>query len=280
MPFGFIKDLNSPNVVFNSDYQWYGETKQGVNQYIEILKKNSIDIMLKPQIWIAGGKYTGALKMKTEEEWQVLESSYLSFILTYAKIAEDAQVPIFCIGTELEKFVVNRPNYWKKLIAEVKKVYKGKLTYAANWDEYKRVSFWEQLDYIGVDAYFPISLKKTPSVKELQRGWQRWKNEIGVLSITKSKPVLFTEFGYRSIAYTANEPWKSDKNNKKPNFEAQVNATEAVFKEFWKEQWFAGGYIWKWFIDYENSGGEFDNRFTPQNKPVENTIRSYFKEYK
>jgi hypothetical protein len=37
---------------------------------------------------------------------------------------------------------MNRPKYWQELILEIRKVYKGKLTYAANWDEFKRVPFW------------------------------------------------------------------------------------------------------------------------------------------
>ena len=60
-------------------------------------------------------------------------------------MAEEEKVDIFCIGTELEKFIEHRPAYWRELIAEVRKVYKGKLTYAANWDEYKRVPFWDAL---------------------------------------------------------------------------------------------------------------------------------------
>jgi hypothetical protein len=60
------------------------------------------------------------------------------------------------------------------------------------------------------------------------------------------------------------------------NMDAQLNATCALFDEFWKEDWFAGGFIWKWFHNYEESGGENDNQFTPQNKPVEEMIRTYY----
>ncbi|MBO0590692.1 glycoside hydrolase [Cellulophaga sp. E16_2] len=277
MPFGFIRDLSSPEVKFNTDKQWFGETKSGAKQYIEMLHKNKIEVMLKPQIWIWRGEFTGNLKMNSEEEWQTLEQSYSDFILTYAQLAQEANVEILCIGTELEQFVVNRPNYWSKLILEIKEVYKGKLTYAANWDEYAKVPFWKALDYIGVDAYFPLSEEKLPSVAALRKGWKKWKPAMKELSIAVDRPILFTEYGYRSMDYTAKKPWLVDRNDENVNLEAQVNATEAIIQEFWSEDWFAGGYVWKWFIDHKQSGGGNDNRFTPQNKPAEETLRQLYK---
>ena len=157
MPFGFIKEINSPEIIFNTKRQWFGETKKGGMQYIKLLHKNGIRTMVKPQIWIWKGEFTGTLKMASEEDWKILEKSYENFIITYAEMAEETKSELFCIGTELEQFVLMRPDFWKGLIAKVRLVYSGKLTYAANWDEYPRVPFWQDLDYIGIDAYFPLS---------------------------------------------------------------------------------------------------------------------------
>lgn len=277
MPFGFIRDINSPEIIHNTDRQWFGETKSGAKQYIELLQKNGVEIMIKPQIWIWKGVFTGTLKMDSEEHWKQLEASYDDFIMTYARLAEETKVPILCIGTELEQFVKNRPDYWKRLIKKIRGVYKGKLTYAANWDEYPRTTFWEDLDYIGIDAYFPLSDEKTPSVEQLKKGWQPWKEKIAALSKTKDRPVLFTEFGYRSMDFTAKKPWLVDRNDENVNLEAQVNAKKAIFAEFWTEDWFAGGYVWKWFINHAKSGGDKDNRFTPQNKPAQQVITDVYK---
>lgn len=120
-------------------------------------------------------------------------------------------------------------------------MYNGKLTYAANWDEYSRTTFWEDLDYIGIDAYFPLSEEKTPTVEQLREGWQRWKTTISDVSKAMNKPVIFTEFGYRSMDFTAKKPWLVDRNDEKVNLEGQVNAKKAIFSEFWTEDWFAGG---------------------------------------
>src|SRR5690606_17243518 len=45
MPFGFIRELSHPEINFNSERQWFGETDKGVRQYIETLQKNHMKIM-------------------------------------------------------------------------------------------------------------------------------------------------------------------------------------------------------------------------------------------
>ncbi len=276
MPFGFIRSLNNPEIIYNTERQWFGETRDGALQYIEILHKNKIRVMLKPQIWIWRGEFTGYLKMESEEKWKELEESYSKFILEYASLAQSANVEIFCIGTELEQFIVHRPKYWSELISKIKKVYKGKLTYAANWDEYKRVPFWEQLDYIGVDAYFPISESATPAISEARNGWQRWKQELKAVSEINNRKILFTEYGYRSVDHSGKEPWQTSREEQKVNLDAQANLLTALYEEIWSESWFAGGYIWKWFIEHDRAGGEDNDRFTPQNKPAGLVVQYYY----
>lgn len=276
MPFGFIKELASPKVQYNSKRQWFGETKKGLEHYALEFQKNKVRVMVKPQIWVWKGEYTGFIEMKTEENWIILENSYEKFILDYAMIASKINADLLCIGTELEKFVASRPRYWKQLIVKIKKIYKGKLTYAANWDEFKRVPFWNQLDYIGIDAYFPLSDKKTPTVSEFENGWIPHKNEIKRIQKKFAKPVVFTEYGYRSVDFTGHKPWESKRVKGNVNLVAQKNATQAIYNQFWNEDWFAGGFIWKWFHNHNNVGGENNNRFTPQNKPTEKLIKKLY----
>lgn len=276
MPYGFIRDLSDPEIIFDTDRQWFGETKNGAKQYIMELHKNGIKVMLKPHIWIWHGQFTGDMAMATEDDWKKLEQSYTDYVMLYAHLAEEAEVDILCIGTELEEFIKHRPQYWMQLIKKVRAVYKGKLTYAANWDEYPRTPFWRELDFIGIDAYFPLSDKEHPSMEEMHSGWQKWKEPMEAFSQTLQKPVLFTEFGYRSMDYSAHKPWLVDQNETEVNLDLQSEALRVTFEEFWQEDWFAGGFVWKWFINHQEVGGVENNRFTPQNKPAEETIRSYY----
>lgn len=278
MPFGFIRNVASPEIIHNTDRQWFGETEKGMLQYAKFFQDEKISIMVKPHIWISHGEFTGHLAMKNEIEWQQLEKSYESFILTYAKAAQVLNAEILCIGTELEQFVVNRPYFWEQLIAKIRAVYKGKLTYAANWDEFSRVPFWHLLDYIGVDAYFPVSDKKTPTVTDYEIGWKEPKNSIMAVQKKYNKPILFTEFGYRSTDYAGLKPWDSSSGKNTVNLIAQTNGLQALYNQFWKEDWFAGGFIWKWFYEHTKVGGMENDRFTPQNKPAEKLIEKLYKQ--
>lgn len=276
MPFGFIRNLEHPEIIYNTDRQWFGETRAGAKQYIEELYKKNIKIMIKPQIWVWRGEFTGLIEMKSEENWKALENTYSKFILEYAELAEEMQVEIFCIGTELEKFIDKRPQFWFSLIEKIRKTYKGKLTYAANWNEFDRTPFWSKLDYIGIDAYFPVGQSKTPTLKECLKGWKKHKQNIKDSFKKYDKPILFTEYGYRSVDYSGKEPWKSDRSMNQVNLEAQTNTTQALYETFWKEDWFAGGFIWKWFHSHDEVGGLNNHMFTPQNKPVEAIIKQNY----
>ncbi|RFN58877.1 glycoside hydrolase family 113 [Marixanthomonas ophiurae] len=279
MPFGFIESLDHPELLYSTDRQWYGETIEGTKQYINKLQQNDINVMLKPQIWIRKGEFTGHLAMSSEKDWEILETSYRNFILDFARLAEETNVPILCIGTELEQFIMRRPTFWNQLISEIKRFYNGKLTYAANWDEYTKVPFWNQLDFIGVDAYFPISEEKTPTLQEAKKGWQKWKNEMKTVSEKHNKKILFTEYGYRNTDFSGKEPWHSGREQKSINHDNQGTLLTALFEEVWQEPWMAGGFLWKWFIDHDKSGGGLNNQFTVQNKPSQLVVQYFYSIY-
>lgn len=280
MPYGFLRSAQSTQIIYNTPRQWFGEREDGVRQYIRELKKNRIRVMVKPHIWIARGTFTGDLEMTTESDWQALEASYLDYVLFYAQLAEEEKAELFCIGTELHRFAQARPEFFRRMIARVREVYKGKLTYAENWDQFQKITFWDDLDLIGVDAYFPLSLQKTPEVNELMNEWDRHKEELEACAYRFGKPILFTEYGYRSTDYNTREPWDSSRSKEGVNLQAQVNALRAMAGVIWKEDWFAGGFLWKWFPFHERAGGEDDNRFTVQNKPAEAVIRELYKNKK
>lgn len=280
MPFGFIRNTADPEVYFNSERQWFGETLEGVRQYTDVLQQQKVQIMIKPQIWIWRGEYTGTLEMTSEADWMRLEASYQDFIMSYARLAQILEVPVFCIGTELDRFVQARPEYWNGLIDSIRTIYDGSLTYAANWDEYKRVPFWDRLDYIGVDAYFPITDQSTPDLDAALMGWQPWLLELESVSTTHDRPILFTEYGYRSLDYAGKEPWQSTVLETGANLEAQTILLQALYESVWDQSWFAGGFIWKWFVNHQTSGGNDNNMFTPQNKPAQALIREQYGSYK
>jgi len=276
IPFAFLPELNSTEVKYNVSQQWWGETEEGIRTTSKLFANKKIKRMLKPQIWVLGGKFVGFIKMDNDSDWEKFEKSYKDFILFYAKIAEEEKIEMFSIGTEMKTMVLERPEFWEELITEVRSVYSGQITYAANWDSYKNPKFWKRLDFIGIDAYFPLSDKKTPSVQELEQAWIPIANDIKHTSKKEGKPIIFTEYGYRSVDYSALEPWEGNYNT--VNHEAQINTLKAVFNTFWKEEWFKGGFLWKWYDNHSTAGGVDNTRFTVQNKPAESVVSQWFLE--
>lgn len=279
IPYGFMRDLTSPEIFYNTERQWWGERHEGVDQTIDLFHADGVKVMLKPQIWIHRGEYTGHIALETNEQWQQLEDSYRKFILDYAQIAATKNIEMLCIATELDSFVKERPEYWTQLIAEIKTIYKGKLTYAANWDTYQEARFWSDLDYIGVDAYFPITDEKTPTLESINENWPQWKLEMSTLSRKHNKPILFTEYGYISADYAGKEPWKSAGPEQEVNEAAQKVLLQGLYENVWNESWMAGGFLWKHFPEQFYQGERrrgFERLFNVQKKEAAATVREAY----
>lgn len=276
IPYGFLRPQESI-VTFDHNRQWWGEGVTGSLKTIQIAQELGYKVMLKPHIWVLGQGWAGDFEPTSEGHWIKWENSYSDYILTFAQVADSMNVGLFCIGTEFRKTVVKRPQYWRKLISQVKSIYKGKITYAANWDNYQNVTFWDDLDFIGVDAYFPICQDKTPRQSTVTAGWKSVSENIERISSKYERPVIFTEYGYRSIDYTADGHWKYGHDTLGINFDAQANAYEGLYNAVWDESWFKGGFLWKWHLQTPRRKEELSKEFTPQDKPVMDVIKKYYK---
>src|SRR5207253_3061449 len=69
-----------------------------------------------------------------------------------AALAAEERASFFCVGSELA-WADGETASWKDLIARVRSVFPGKLAYSANWDDYEAVTFWEEIDLLGVTGY-------------------------------------------------------------------------------------------------------------------------------
>lgn len=274
-PYAFSRKDN-PKIVFNRSNQWWGEKVEGTIKTIEYAKDLGLKVMLKPHVWVMGDGWAGEFEAESEEKWKLWEASYTDYIMTFAEVADSMQVEMICIGTEYKKAVQQRPEFWVGLIAKIRKIYSGQVTYAANWDNYMNVTFWDKLDYIGIDAYFPVCNSTTPSPDELEGLWGETVSVLEKFSASQGKKILFTEYGYRSMDQCAGGNWDMDNQSVQPNMQAQQNALEGFYRVFWKKNWVQGGFLWKWFANYPNAGGMNDSHYTPQNKPAEDVIRKWY----
>jgi len=268
-PFGWMSGYDSPIVVLNNDRAWWGETDRGIRHTAQLAHASEVKNMLKPHIWLrrSGDKWRSDIEMKTREEWNQWFDSYKDWIIHYAKLAEECKIESLCIGTELYKTTSDHPDQWREIIKEIRKVYNGQLTYAANWyKELEEITFWDDLDYIGVQAYFPLSKRDSPSKKELLKSWSKHKKSLKRISEKFDKKIVFTEIGYKNTADAAREPWvwpQDAAHNISVSDDTQRLCYEALFESLWHEPWMGGTFIWKWFHSthkYHDFESQFKDR--------------------
>ncbi|MFD2587012.1 hypothetical protein ACFSQJ_08720 [Croceitalea marina] len=247
---------------------------------IKAMHKKGLHVQLKPHLWTFSG-WRANLSLASDAEWDTWFDSYENYMLYYARFAEHTGVELFCVGTELKTSIKKQPERWKKLIRKIRGIYSGKLTYAANWhDEYEYIDFWGDLDYIGIQAYFPLTKNKSPDLETIEKGWDRHIAKLEKLHLTYKKPILFTEVGYKSDVSATIKPWEWGSNfgilyNKKSDKTQQL-AFEALFKKLWRKDWFAGVYIWQWDHRSTEEGAAKNLDFSPRFKPAENVIAKWF----
>jgi len=284
--FGFQPEPGVPEIRHDPDVRWYSESDRGIRALARKADSLGMQVVLKPHIWVRGNSGESgphAIRFQTEAEWQQWEKHYRAFILHYARLSEEIGAPLFVIGTELAGSTRTRTDFWRGLIRDVRQVYSGKLTYAANWyDEYEHIRFWSELDFIGVQAYFPISTAENPTPEALRAGWIPHRRHLLEISRRASRPILFTEIGYRSVPGAAAEPWRWPTRDEvgaiHPDDSLQATLYQAFFESLWQEPAFAGAILWKFYPYRTDRPERWMLDFTPQNKAAEHVIGRWFRQ--
>lgn len=285
VPYGSQKDYDSPRVIYlrgdslanlRRDSAWKAQ--------IAVAHSAGFKVFLKPHIWMhqpTNGKWRSDIFPTNENNWQMWKKNYRAFILRYAQIAQERNVELFCIGTEFSRLSVEKAAFWRSLIKDVRNIYSGEITYAANWyNEYEEITFWDELDYIGIQAYFPLAKNNNPSTAQISKGWNKYFPKIATISNQFNRKILFTEMGYKSTADSAIEPWKwiaySPGANAPLSYETQANCYQSFFDSVWNKEWLAGVHIWQMRCDVKAGGNKDNPDFTPQGKPAEKIIAKGF----
>ena len=278
VPYAFV-DPARPRVAFDRERQFWGERTDGVAKTIEYARESGLAVLLKPHLWVRGQGWPGEFEPDTEEDWETFLSGYRDYILRFARVADSMDVEMMSVGTEVDLVALARPDYWRSLIEEVRAIYGGRLTYAANWDKYARIEFWDALDLVGVDAYFPLVADATPDMEALVEAWEPWSEELREVAVATGKPILFAEYGYRSVDGAAGRQWELPEGRRArgvpANYEAQSAAYEALFRVWWNRPWFAGGFAWKWYAG-SPAGDWIATDYSPQGKPAETVVASWY----
>jgi|GEM_PF-1829985 len=248
-----------------------------------------LKVMLIPFLDLYDGKWGGFVVPRDQELWW---GNYRDFVMHYARLAAANNVEQFSIGRELVRQSNNLANAprWHSLLAQVRGVYPGKITYQANWgkdwaEEFSKVTFWgdPNIDIIGVNGYFPIGDPENykngnPGLQSLVHGWQAHIKTLEQLQTRFKKPLLVSEVGYRSVDGAAIEPfahWREGGYNP----DEQALAYRAFFQAWQDVPWMAGVFWWEWKSN-PSSVSPNDKFYSSQNKPAEKVLAEMFGPYR
>ena len=232
-------------------------------------REREMSALLIPHLAYWGTKFSwrGEIKFETAAEWDRFFADYETWIVEMAKVAEAHGAHVFSVGleyTHAQKF----EERWRRIIAAVRAVYRGKVTYGANWNEYADVKFWDALDYIGVLAYFPLSTAPDPTAAQLASGWEKHTAKLARFSAEHGgKQVLFVEVGYNESARTAAEPWSFAMGGENATA-IQQRCIESALSLTGKHEWLAGMFFWKWFPELPDDDVENFRIQTPEIKAL------------
>lgn len=280
-PYGILFS-DSTGVEFNKDSIWECSSFKGLIKHINILHEQGYKVFLKPHLILKydkPGAWVGNLELGSKKNWKTFEDTYFKYIKCLADIADTTNVEMFSIGTEVGGYARKRKKHFRSLIDTVRSIYSGKLTYCANFDAYQKFPFWEEMDLIGIDAYFTVDDSPNTRIENCWAGWSPIRAKLKSLSERKGKPVFFAEFGYTSSDYCAYKAYGGH-GSTEVNLVAQANAYRAVFDVFWNKEWFAGGFSWFWLFDNDQPENYDNVSFSPQNKPAEDIISKLYHQYK
>lgn len=248
----------------------YGGTSSdlAILRHLDELKKRGYKIMFYPMVLVdqSHKPWRGRITASPSVVRNFFLSSdgYNNFIIHYAKLVKD-KVDAFIIGSEMIGLtkVKDKDNKFPAVDAlidlarQVKKIVgdKVKITYAADWSEYHHTDggwynldpLWacDYIDFIGIDAYFPLTNSTKPfyDEKRIMKGWESgegydyyysddkklkkkplnaayawknikywWENEHFNPDGSKTnwkpkqKKIWFTELGYPSVELASNQP--------------------------------------------------------------------------
>jgi hypothetical protein len=239
-------------------------------------RRTGLKSLLKPHVWLQQG-WPGSVEMSSETDWEAFFGYYYRWIRHYALLGEMYGADALCLGVEFQEATLQRPEDWRKIIRSMKGIFSGPVTYAANWGrEFEGLQFWDELDFIGLNCYYPLSDKENANEKELDRGFASVMDKVGKVAEKWGKKVVFTEIGFPSLTASWKEP-HAEPRDRPANAEDQARCYSAMIRGLQGRDWCGGVYLWKWPAHPRSDGaGELDRGFTPKGKPAEAMVKAWF----
>ena len=276
-PFGRIWSLKSSEILMDFETP-YAENRRAVQTVIEQAHARGLRVLVIPHLWVETGGWRGEIDPGSDQGWRAYQTSYRSFILSWAKDAGDWGADAFSIGVECKSWSGRFGEFWTGLINEIRGVFPGLLTYSSNWDEVEEVLFWDQLDLIGVNAFYPLAEHNNATYEEYLSGARDALQSVRDLAQTLRMPVLFVEVGYTTRSNAAVEPWlwPDDMHEVVVDEREQARAISAILEAALPNPWLVGFFIWRYYANIDDVSQEAIWGFSPHGKLAERVLKEIF----
>ncbi len=263
------------------DYGLWSTDLASAAKAVQEIHERGMKVLLKPNVDVVTGGWRGDIP--GTDAWFDDPNGYKAFVQRWAQWAQAHGVDGFVVGCELEGASGNSAK-WREVVALARTYFSdGPIVYAANWTEFTGVDWWDALDYVGIDAYFPLTTLTDPTVAQLQAAWNTWADTIEgwLLANYPDMDVIFTEIGYRSLDGANIQPWAwSPYGTDNVDLAEQANCYLAALSQTWDRSWMAGYFWWNWetnpLAGIDPVSGLPLNDYTPQNKPAQGVLRDFY----
>lgn len=277
-PFGRVWDLKSTGVdlTFEADFQ---DNRRAVLAAIRQAHARGLKVMLVPHLWVESGGWRAEIDPGSDEGWKAWAASYERFLLAWTEVAKEGEAEMLSVGVELRSWATTeRVPSLLAIVAKVRAMYPGLLTYSANWDDADRSIVFEAVDVLGVNAFFPLAEHEHAPREELMQGGRKVAQELEALASSWRKPVLLTEMGYTTRSDPAVKPWEwpDAMSDVKVDQAAQADAYRALLAPLLDAPWCAGFFAWRVYSDPDDVSQEAEWGFSPRGKLAELVLRDAF----
>ncbi len=221
-------------------------------------------VCLKPTVNCADGTwraYIGFLEpdVPGEPTWSAWFASYRAYLLHVAGIAQEEGAELLCVGCEMVRSD-RREDQWRALIADVRAVYSGPITYNCDKFQEDRLTWWDAVDVISASGYYPAGR------------WSQELDRIEPVVRAHGKPFLFIEAGCPSRDASPQRPndWTLPG---APSGSAQAGWLREVFAACAARDWVSGFALWDWPAQlYDRADAAADTGYCVFGKPAEAVV--------
>lgn len=242
--------------------------EEDVRSVCQYAREFGLKVILKAMVNCRDGYWRAYIRffeneVPSEPSWNVWFESYGKHVRRVAEMARENSAAMLCVGCEMVG-TNHRAAEWRKLIADVRSVYPGPITY--NCDKYQegQISWWDACDVISSSGYYPIG--------EIPANLER----IRKVALKFDRPFMFMECGCPAREGSQHRPndWAF---GGETNEKAQCDWYQAFTDALAAFPFVRGTGWWDWPASrlYAEAAGRFNGGYCTYGKAASAVLRCF-----